>query len=57
MRFLGRDTEIDLSGQGAAAEFSEWMWADLASAVDRVVPYKRHIYRRVAAEFACFAEP
>jgi putative (di)nucleoside polyphosphate hydrolase len=56
MRFLGRDAEIDLSGQGEVAEFSEWVWADLASAADRVVPYKRHIYRQVAAEFACFGK-
>lgn len=56
MRFLGPDSEIDLSGGGEAPEFSEWAWANLTTTVDRVVPYKRHIYDRVAAEFACFAQ-
>eukprot|EP00899_Mesostigma_viride_P001848 jgi/Mesvir1/11664/Mv00061-RA.1 len=34
MRFLGKDSEIDIHGHDA--EFSEWKWASMQTAVDEV---------------------
>jgi putative (di)nucleoside polyphosphate hydrolase len=57
MRFLGPESEIDLGGRnGEAPEFSAWMWADLAEAAARVVPFKQAIYRALAVDFAHFAQ-
>jgi len=58
MRFTGRDAEIDVvSPRGEAEpEFCEWRWERLARLPDLVVPFKRAIYRRLAADFADFAE-
>ena len=53
MRFTGQDSEIDLGGRnGEAPEFSEWIWADLGTIAERVVPYKQAIYREVASGFS-----
>jgi putative (di)nucleoside polyphosphate hydrolase len=57
MRFVGEDREIDVarSHNGAEPEFDAWRWEDLESVVDLVVPFKREIYRSVAAAFRRFA--
>jgi putative (di)nucleoside polyphosphate hydrolase len=59
MRFLGADSEIDLSRPppGEAPEFSTWRWARLDAVPALVVPFKRAVYERVAAGFRSFAEP
>ena len=33
-------------------EFSDWMWADFATALERVVPFKRAVYAELAQSFA-----
>ena len=50
MRFHGRDDQISIETD--EPEFSEWTWADSASLVDRIVPFKRHIYAQVVSEFS-----
>ena len=50
MRFHGRDDQISIETD--VPEFSEWTWADSASLVDRIVPFKRHIYAQVVSEFS-----
>ena len=50
MRFHGRDDQISIETD--VPEFSEWTWADPASLVDRIVPFKRHIYAQVVSEFS-----
>lgn len=59
MRFTGEDAEIDVtrSTEAAPQEFSEWRWERLETAVGLVVPFKREVYRSVAAAFAEFAKP
>jgi len=53
MRFIGSDREIDIRAEGSRkAEFDAWRWAPLAEAPRLIVPFKRHIYERVVAEFA-----
>jgi putative (di)nucleoside polyphosphate hydrolase len=56
MRFDGRETEIDLSGDGHP-EFDAWRWGYLAEAPELVVPFKRAAYDAVAQAFAAFAAP
>jgi putative (di)nucleoside polyphosphate hydrolase len=56
MRFTGRDRDIDLAAS-AKPEFSAWRWVPLAETPELIVPFKRAIYERVAAEFAPLARP
>jgi putative (di)nucleoside polyphosphate hydrolase len=58
-RFDGEEAEIDLAraAPGGCAEFDRWRWEELARIPDLVVPYKREIYRTIAADFAPFAWP
>jgi len=58
LRFTGPDDEIDVDqpgGGGHKPEFVEWRWEPMKNLPDLVVPFKRNIYERVAAEFAKFA--
>ena len=49
MRFTGIDADIDIATEHP--EFSRWMWAPFDELVDRIVPFKRDIYRAVIDEF------
>ena len=48
-RFLGKDSDIDLDTKHP--EFCEWRWMKLAEVPGLIVPFKRSLYDRVAAEF------
>jgi putative (di)nucleoside polyphosphate hydrolase len=52
--FTGEESEIDLAnpGGGPHAEFDAWRWEELAKTPDLIVPFKREVYRQVAAAFA-----
>jgi putative (di)nucleoside polyphosphate hydrolase len=56
MRFTGRDRDIDLAAS-KHPEFSAWRWVPLADTPRLIVPFKRPVYERVAAEFAPLARP
>ncbi|WP_142849937.1 RNA pyrophosphohydrolase [Telmatospirillum sp. J64-1] len=49
MRFLGRDTDIDIAT--THPEFSDWKWLPLDSLPGLIVPFKRPLYDQVVAEF------
>jgi putative (di)nucleoside polyphosphate hydrolase len=52
--FTGDESEIDLArpgGGGYHAEFDAWRWEDLARTPELIVPFKRDVYRQVAAAF------
>ena len=53
MRFLGADSEIDVANPDGthAPEFSDWRWEPLQNIPNLIVPFKRAVYERVAAEF------
>jgi putative (di)nucleoside polyphosphate hydrolase len=57
LRFAGRDEEIDplTPRNGQPAEFDAWRWERLDRVADLVVPFRREVYRTVAAAFAQFA--
>ena len=54
MRFEGEDSEVRLDAHHQI-EFDAWKWADLESAAETVVPFKRDAYAKVIAAFARFA--
>jgi len=49
LRFLGRDTQIDIAT--AHPEFSRWCWMDAKELPLRIVPFKRPVYEAVLSEF------
>ena len=57
MRFTGEEREIDVTRPhgGEEPEFDIWRWERLDRIVDLVVPFKRVVYARVAAEFDALA--
>ena len=56
MRFEGQDEQIDISGaNGHEIEFDQWRWGEINELVGLVVPFKRHVYERVVAEFKSFS--
>ena len=60
LRFEGDDSEIDVLQPGGGThkpEFSRWRWEQLERLPDLIVPFKREVYRQIAAEFADLAEP
>ncbi len=50
MRFLGDDGAIDI--RTSHPEFSAWRWMAPDALIERIVPFKRDVYRAVFAEFA-----
>ncbi|MGB6230438.1 MAG: RNA pyrophosphohydrolase [Litorimonas sp.] len=55
-RYSGGPADIDLRTHGTQ-EFSEWRWAKLSKTPDKVIPFKRDVYLRLASEFALFSNP
>ncbi|QDM25092.1 RNA pyrophosphohydrolase [Tardiphaga sp. vice304] len=57
LRFTGKDEEVDplTPRNGQPAEFDAWRRERLDRVADLVVPFRREVYRAVAAEFARFA--
>lgn len=53
LRFKGEDGDIRLDAH--EPEFSEWRWADLASAPASVIAFKRATYEDVARRFERYA--
>ena len=51
----GADSLINLDT--AEPEFSEWIWTDFDTAVDRIVDFKKDVYSQVAAEFGSLQFP
>jgi len=49
LRFLGRDSDIDLAT--AHPEFDAWQWVELEDVPGLVIPFKRDTYRAVVTEF------
>jgi putative (di)nucleoside polyphosphate hydrolase len=58
VRFSGAESEIDIAHPGGAhePEFSAWRWEALQNIPDLVVPFKRPVYDRIAAEFGKFGQ-
>jgi putative (di)nucleoside polyphosphate hydrolase len=56
MRFLGEDSEIDISPRnGRKAEFEAWRWAKMRELPELIIPFKRQVYRDIVSMFAPYA--
>ena len=49
-RFLGRDSDVNIATKHP--EFREWQWIEPPELPDRIVPFKRDLYRRLLSEFS-----
>lgn len=56
LRFLGRDSDIDLAADGHP-EFNDWRWVPITSLPSLAIPFKRKLYEDLLAEFSRFAVP
>jgi putative (di)nucleoside polyphosphate hydrolase len=54
LRFLGKDSEIDL--ETPHQEFSAWKWLTMDELPALIVPFKRDTYAKVIAEFRDLAK-
>jgi putative (di)nucleoside polyphosphate hydrolase len=58
MRFLGEEREISITPPaGHPPEFDRWRWVPIGELLDRIVPFKRDVYREVVAAFRPLAVP
>jgi putative (di)nucleoside polyphosphate hydrolase len=48
-RFTGRDDQVNIAT--THAEFARWQWMRADDLVASIVPFKRHVYEQVTAEF------
>lgn len=49
MRFLGRDSDIRIDTPHP--EFDRWQWTGADEMIEKIVPFKREVYRRVMDDF------
>ena len=53
LRFTGAESEIDIASPGGhKPEFDAWRWERIERLADMIIPFKRAVYEKVAAEFA-----
>ncbi|MRX49296.1 RNA pyrophosphohydrolase [Paracoccus sp. S-4012] len=55
MRFLGEDRDIDIATEHA--EFDRWRWMAPEALIEKIVPFKREVYRTVFDAFAGHLHP
>ena len=48
-KFLGEDSDINISTK--IPEFSEWRWSSIDDLVEKIVPFKMELYKKVLKEF------
>ncbi len=49
MRFTGQDSDVNIATEHA--EFDRWSWMRPDELIDKIVPFKRHVYEQVFATF------
>jgi len=57
VRFLGDDSEINITPEDHPIEFDQWRWAHRDELLDAIVAFKRDVYREVLAEFTDVIRP
>lgn len=55
MRFLGADSDIDIATDHA--EFSRWAWMHPDELIEKIVPFKRHVYEAVFSDLGEWIAP
>ncbi len=54
MRFLGRDSDINLDTE--QPEFNAWKWMDMAELTRSIVEFKRPLYEKLITRFGSYGE-
>lgn len=54
-RFLGSDSEVNISPPGHPIEFDRWRWAERKDLLDLVIPFKRGVYASMLKEIGHLA--
>lgn len=52
VKFLGNDNEININTKNP--EFIEWQWVEIDKLPNLIVFFKKHIYKRIAADLKKF---
>ncbi len=47
--FIGKDTDINISSK--TPEFCEWRWSSIDDLIEKIVPFKMELYKKVLEEF------
>jgi len=47
--FVGTDSDINIATE--FPEFLDWKWAEIERLPSLIVPFKRHLYEQIVAEF------
>ena len=47
--FIGEDTDINISTK--MPEFCEWRWSSIDDLIEKIVPFKMELYKKVLEEF------
>ena len=47
--FIGEDTDINISNK--TPEFCEWRWSSIDDLIEKIVPFKMELYKKVLEEF------
>ena len=47
--FIGEDTDINISTK--IPEFCEWRWSSIDDLIEKIVPFKMELYKKVLEEF------
>ncbi len=55
LRFLGKDSEFNITPEDHRPEFDAWQWVDMKQLPVLVVPFKRDVYEKLVSKFAHFA--
>lgn len=55
LRLIGPESAIDIATE--EPEFNAWRWLDGPALLAAIVPFKRHVYEQVLAEFAPLIRP
>ncbi len=48
-KFIGEDTDINISTK--MPEFCEWRWSSIDDLIEKIVPFKMELYKKVLEEF------
>ena len=53
LNFEGKDSEINISSH-KSPEFCNWDWVNPEHAINKIIDFKKDIYKKIFEEFSCF---
>ena len=52
-KFVGDDEEINLNINPNEIEFKDYEWTDIETAPEKIVNFKKNVYKKIVSFFAC----